>query len=838
MIRRAILALVALGTFVTLCGQTGVSSADPADSSLGSGGSDYLATCLQSAHGLSALFLYDKSGSLASSDPNGIRYEGLRIALQSLASIERGDDVPVTIEAAVSAFDDGYEQADTIVDWTTLNAGDDSDTDESIDAIVAAAEAKTAPTGGTNFTAAMEGAWSDIQDRGSHGTCRVVFWFTDGEDEVNTVGTEPCRADVGLIDQMRRAGVVVIGLQLGPPTDDLRAIATGDSGSAQCGRNPIPPDSATGVYIQAADSAALRRLFGSLGNLVRGCTPQGDRGGHVDPGIRSMNVTINTPSLVSAVRLDAPDGTVISAAPQGSTTQNGYSALAQSDASYASVLVDFPPGRGAGSWVVSVGQATAPADMEFCVFSGLHLERIDPRSTPTAGGPAEILYHAVDTAGNEGDLSDYKDVALGAAAVASNGEIRKATAYRDGNRIVVRIDTLSTDARLQVRVTAQPTTVSDLLLTPLAVDEGVGFTLSQAFPSISPVDHLDLGTAVRRNPAAGVLTLIGSPLGPAKACLEQPRALMVPDDQTGASLSAPSGCIDLARGESRTVEISVSPTEPTVGNGEAALPMKLIAVAGSEMDGQAATVELPVLWRYENPRDPLVFWIVGILTAMASVGLPLLALGLASWLTARFEVDGLRGEVIPVVVGPEGPRRVQPLEGSPDSVLDLYQMSVIPTAGRRRFTVGPVELVSTGRLSPFKAPSFSVRPLADRHRVVSSVPPPTTDGATAAASPGLGFLAAVVVSESDLADPNIRDVPAILVVLLRDRKVSSAQLDPLMNGKIDWALITDRWRSGVDIRATTDRDRISQQRDYTHLDRPLDDPPDSRSYSHLDRDDS
>ena len=617
MIRRLIL-LVALGFVLAVGAYPAAVKAEPSSTD----GSAYLATCVQSAHSLSALFLYDKSGSLTSSDPNGIRYEGLHIALQSLAHVKRADGAPVSIEAAVSAFDNSYYKVDTIVDWTTLNAGDDNDTAKSIEHIVDTAKKNTAPGGGTNFTEAMTGAWSDVKDRGSRGTCRVVFWFTDGADEVNTVGNDPCRADTGVIDQMRKAGVVIVGLQLGEPTDDLRAIATGNSASAQCGKNPVPDDWASGVYIQAADSAALRRLFGGLGNLVSGCTPQGDRGSRIDPGIRSMNVTINTPVQVSSVRLDAPDGTTISAAPRGSTTQDGYTTLAQSDDSYVSVLVDFPPGKGAGPWLVSAGQAVTPADMEFCVFSGLHLKRIDPQPAPVAGGPADFIYRAVDAAGNDAELSEYKDVAIGAAAVATNGEIRKATAFRDGNHIVVRVDTLPTDARLQLRLTAQPTTVSDLALTPLAVDEGVGLTLSAAFPAISPVDELNLGKAVRSKAATNTLTLTGSSLGPSKVCFDQAQAVTVPSSQTGATLDAPTGCVDLAQGETRTIQISVTPVKPTVGNGEAALPVKLVPVAGSEMDGQVAAVDLPVIWRYENPRDPWVFWIVVTLTALASIALP------------------------------------------------------------------------------------------------------------------------------------------------------------------------------------------------------------------------
>ncbi|WP_431240979.1 vWA domain-containing protein (plasmid) [Mycolicibacterium aichiense] len=152
-------------------------------------GSEYVATCMQSAHTLSALFLYDKSQSLQTSDSSGARYDGLKVALKSLAGIKRADGAPVAIEAAVSAFDNAYYNASSVVDWTTLNDGTDDDARAKIiDDIVNKAKNSTAPEGGTHFTDALQGAWSDIKDRGSQGTCRVVFFFTDGEDEQNTVG--------------------------------------------------------------------------------------------------------------------------------------------------------------------------------------------------------------------------------------------------------------------------------------------------------------------------------------------------------------------------------------------------------------------------------------------------------------------------------------------------------------------------------------------------------------------------------------------------------------------------------------------------------------------------
>ena len=832
--RRPHVALVValLATLLAMAGLAPAAAADPGD------GSDDVATCLQSARSLSALFLYDQSGSLATSDPGGIRYDGLRVALESLARVNRADGAPVAIEAAVSSFDDAYYPARDVVDWTRLNEGDSDQVAKTIDEVVAKAEQSTPPTGGTNFTEAMNGAWGDLEDRGARGTCRVVFWFTDGADEVNTVGGPACMPDSGVLDRMREAGIVVVGLQLGTRTDDLEAIATGDSGSVQCGRSPIPSDWAGGVYIQADDTAAMRRLFGTLGNIVRGCTPQEQRGGRIDPGIRAMNVTIDTPAQVSAVRLDAPDGTVVTAAPTGATTAGGYTTLGESDDSYVSLMVDFPAGKGAGEWLVSAGQAVSPADIQFCVFSGLHLERAEPNTPPVAGGAAQIAYRAVDSDGKEADLSVFKDVVPGAAAVAANGDIRRAAARREGNRIVVQVDTLPTDARLQLKLTTQLTTVSDLALTPLVVDEGVGFKLNEAFPTVSPIDELDLGAAVKTKAAEGKLTLVGSPLGPTQVCFDQPVNVVVPQDQTGASISMATGCTELAQGESREIQVGAVPVVPTVGNGEAELPIRLVPVAGGPMDGQDALVNLPVVWRYENPRDVVVLWVVVAVMSLISVTLPLLALATANWVTARFDVDGLRSAEIPILIGPDGAQRVDPMDEAPDAVLDLYSMNVTTTSGRRQFSIGQVQFTSHSGFNPFTVPAFTVRPRTPGYRVLSSVPPAGVDGSTAPAIPGLGFFVVALVAEADLRDPGLRAVPATLLVVVRDPKLSSAQLDPLLNRKMNWSVVTERWREGLDMRHRSEPQRgLDSGYEPSGLDERNAESEEPRSTRHLDRDD-
>ena len=61
--------------------------------------SNYLASCAQSGGTLSALFVLDQSGSLSGTDPAGIRYDALQIALEQLARM-RSTMAPMSVVMA------------------------------------------------------------------------------------------------------------------------------------------------------------------------------------------------------------------------------------------------------------------------------------------------------------------------------------------------------------------------------------------------------------------------------------------------------------------------------------------------------------------------------------------------------------------------------------------------------------------------------------------------------------------------------------------------------------------------------------------------------------------
>lgn len=779
----------------------------PPPTALADAGAKDLAACAQSASTLSALFVFDQSGSLAGSDGQGIRYDALEIAVGQLAKFTRSGGGALAVEAAVAAFDNGYRPARSVARWTRLDLasfnGDVTEQAKTLKEFMSRAERGTAhnPNGGTDFETALEGGLSDLDDRGGPGRCRVLFWFTDGEfasarDTVDQARTRMCMPG-GLLDQIRRQGIVIVGLQLGAASDDLRSMSEGKGQGQDCGTVPIPSDWAGGIYLRADDPAGLKRIFGSVLDMVQGCTTTGALKNRIDPGIRRFRLTIETPSRVTALRLDAPDGTGISASLSGSTTENGYLVTTTQDDHYVSTEVLIPAGRPDGEWVVTTDPATTLDDAEFCVFHDLRLVLADPRQELAAGVNTDLVLRAVDRSGVVANLSEYRKVVVGASAVGSDGKIRKAAGTTRGNDIIVNVTPLPTDARLELSATVQLTTKSKLALSPVTDRFKLAVLLAKEFPLVRPVDELDLGEAKRKNPTSAPIHIIGSPVGPTRVCFDAPVDVIVPKEAAGTVPKVPIGCLDVKTGEAMDVVVSVQPTEAAEGAGSATLPITLHSAAAGKKKSQQISYDLPVVWRFSDPLNATVLIAVIAVVGGVSLLLPLLALGLANLLSAKFETKGLRAGTIPVLITSDDVRRQAPLLTQPERVIDAFlDLAVVPTPNPRRIMIDDVELLARATLNPFGAPSF-VATAPKGSRIMSSVGLPIAGDRQARVSPALGFVVLAVVADADLTTPG-REIAGRLVVLLRDDRVDPAALDGLMKQRMSWDKIVTAWRSGGD----------------------------------------
>jgi hypothetical protein len=273
--------------------------------------------------------------------------------------------------------------------------------------------------------------------------------------------------------------------------------------------------------------------------------------------------------------------------------------------------------------------------------------------------------------------------------------------------------------------------------------------------------------------------------------------VIVPPEAAGTVPHVATGCIDLKVGEARNMDVSVEPVKAAEGAGAALLPVTLHSAATGSKKSQRVSFDLPLIWRFSDPLNRTVLIGVFAVVGLVSVALPLLAVGLANRLSARFETKGLRVGTIPVLVDTNGVRRQNRLQTRPDRVIDAFNdLSVMRPPNVHRFTVDDVELRARGTINPFGAPSFLATPPPGT-KIMSSVGLSPAGDRRALVNPGLGFVVLAVVTDADLAaeKPN---VPAKLVLLLRDEQIDPAVLDQLMNQRMRWDKIAIDWRDGLD----------------------------------------
>jgi hypothetical protein len=684
-------------------------------------GSQWLGSCLASGRTLSVLFVLDVSGSLSTTDPKGYRYEGLKTALTTLANTQRPDRSDVVIEAGIAGFGNQYYSTKAIVPWQKINVDSPGPL---LDQMVGQARDRTAwRQDGTGFQFVVQPSVDELMSRGGAQSCKAIVWFTDGDPSDPPAVADMCRQG-GAVDQMRKNGIVLIGLRLSQngqpePSPDMRGMTLGDAGGGNiCGTVPIPESHAPGLYLEAQD---VKRLFAQIRNITEGCTPTGKLGAHVDPGIRRVRVNMYTDKPVASARFDLPGGISFTAGTSGSSTPpggHGITVASIRDDYYVSMELTLPPGVGAGDWLVSAAGAPSQDQIEFCVFSDLHLA-LNPASADDlkAGAAGALVVDVLDANDKPADLSVFGTAAAGVSLIGPDGKPRSASANVDknGGTIDLLVKTQPTDARLDLQVALTLTTTSGLGLTPLRLDAPVVTALNDYYPKVTPLDELILGDALRDSPVSGEITIVGSAKGPTKVCFAVPESIQVPSDATDADPVYPPGCLQLAPGETRKLTVTASTTTPVEGDGAALIPVEMTAAPDQTGYRGVAGVKLPVTWRFSNPLNiGFLIWGLVLVIALAII-LPLLAILWANWATARYDVTNLRWAKIPLLIDSSGIRRVNPIDGS-DAIVGRTERLRLPRArkslllwGRvlvRSFSVEGVDFRSRTSWNPFRPPRF------------------------------------------------------------------------------------------------------------------------------------
>lgn len=121
---------------------------------------------------VNVLILMDVSGSLASTDPDGARREGLESALNNLARLARTHD-DVDIKVAIDTFARRYSQ---VLGWLDAN--------EAAVALEGNIGEIIRSGGRTDYREALKGAAARFSEEPAS-TCNLLMWFTDGSHDTN-----------------------------------------------------------------------------------------------------------------------------------------------------------------------------------------------------------------------------------------------------------------------------------------------------------------------------------------------------------------------------------------------------------------------------------------------------------------------------------------------------------------------------------------------------------------------------------------------------------------------------------------------------------------------------
>lgn len=243
-----------------------------------------LRDCIDEKRRLSIVFLVDESKSLVANperrenkdgnDPFGLRVLPMKSFAQALLSYKEEFPNNLVITAAIFGFGTSFVERQP---WITLDANSSNGFSQKIE--------KQGYFNGDRYTRyhlGLKGAVDSFNNDPNGGdSCRVLFWFSDGEHddddgsglsdkEINQVKNQVCSAN-GLADQLRSKGIQLraLGLNRDPnQTELMRLIATnkgsfksGNFGlqTGQCG--VLPP---IGKYYFALDTSAIGAIIEGL----------------------------------------------------------------------------------------------------------------------------------------------------------------------------------------------------------------------------------------------------------------------------------------------------------------------------------------------------------------------------------------------------------------------------------------------------------------------------------------------------------------------------------------------------------------------------------------------
>jgi hypothetical protein len=709
--------------------------------------------CIEDRRELLVQFLIDESKSLrisrngSGTDPEARRVEAADAALVGMARLADATDTKVWVDLAGFASD--------FVDysgWQSLSGATLGQVQGAL------GEFRGRDDGDeTDYANALDGAQRSLAEQrlavtrpGRPAPCKLLLWFTDGQLSVDgrSKAYAPGVRDSdrvedravaficseGLVEQMRRDGIVTVAVALSSPAsplqpaafDLLTAIAAGSSPIGTCGADGSVE---TGVAIQADDLDQLIEIFARIGTLgatrdgeksitpvcVGSPCPEGARQFVVEPWMGRFNLLAGLSVDGASAQIRAPDGSV-GGIPPKADSRSGSLVVADTKVEYVwlgdrSLVVDGRPesttAKWPGTWTITyvAGSPGARASTQVSVFGGLTASVAD--GTVLRLGEA----NTVDVRVSPASGVPWTSPSLPERSVLTATLVDPQT----GVRRVLTVEPVP--GRLQYKVTDRTPLDSQsgtaLLELDLDITTRAGLTVRSSsagfeVPVLPPVNYPTLRPEVLRFPPLegsepAVLTVTAT-AGDRDGCVWVDRRASefdgLPRDVGTVRVSSTPArysqtrCLQVPAGQSRKLRVALTPDAAGEGLATGTVAFGLSVDGEPEVVVQALQTEVQMT----RPVDEATRWALVAVLMLIGIGLPLLILWLVVRWQARFAATrNIRMVSIPARVTSsdvsrrEGDRNL-PLDVDPERDVQWFQPQTQKPASQ-------IEVASSPRLS-------------------------------------------------------------------------------------------------------------------------------------------
>ncbi len=675
-------------------------------------GNSGFSDCLAENPRLLVQYLVDESQSLQRTDPDNQRVKAVETTLALLANLPEATGTELDMQVSIATFGEDYT---TVADWQEL-------TPSSLGGLQDAAASLADRNNGldTDYVLALDGANQSIAQAAAAATqggetppCKLVFWFTDGEYDIEERGTitKPygtgtaaeleaqgrdllCRPG-GIADDLRRSQIYLdaVALTSNLNSEDqsfLGSIALGSAGGQSCGTVPVPATWTTGSYVpvEAADDLVLdiiQQVICSLGNCTpveqpqdvaicpgEAC-PQGTYSFPVDPGIVAFDVLVVGGQSNFGMSVRSPGESGALAIPDGEGVAKAYggadvTATWLSDTS-ALIHGEVVGSEAEGDWQVSLvagGESGARGTIQVFVFGGL-TPRVVGEPTLRAGETTEVSAEVVGPDGEAADLSVYSETRMTGSLVDPVSGERFAVEFRPGEggvfvaAVTVPPTVESSTSRLVVTVTA--VTASGLTLEPVSRTVSVPVLPPLVYPQVEPTS-LQMSSVEGTDSSTGTLTLTAGEASGGCVWVSDAAFPQAPDSAGTVDVvlspapTSPQDCLRVESGESVTLDVTATPEAEANGSVQGAVTLEL----ASDAEPARQTLVVPAAFEMAKPLDVAKAGVVGALLAILAVLAPLLLMWLLKWWNSGFtQTNHLQYAAIEVAIQDGNLVRRQPL---------------------------------------------------------------------------------------------------------------------------------------------------------------------------------